>query len=51
MNLFSGLTLVLSLMLLLFLGPEYVQTWFKRPRRFRKSGNNRRQAMTRALPF
>jgi hypothetical protein len=51
MNILSGLILVLSLMILMFFGPEYFETLFKRPRRFKKISNNRRQALTRDWPI
>jgi len=47
MNSLYGFILVTSLMILIFLGPEYFQSVIKRRHRYRRTGHGRRQALTR----
>ena len=47
MNELFGFVLVISLMILIFLGPEYFQSVIRRPHRYRKTGQGRRQALGR----
>jgi len=47
MNVLYGITLVVSLMILIFLGPEYFESLRKRRRTYKKSGAYRRQTLSR----
>ena len=47
MNVIYGIALVISLMILIFLGPEYFESLQKRRRTYKKSATYRRQILSR----
>jgi len=51
MNLLNGIVLVLSLLILLFLGPEWIGEVFKKPKRFKKAVRTARTPRTVLVAF